>query len=130
MNLCDTDWVIDLLKGRAEAERLIHPMIAGGLALSVISVGEIYQGITYGKDPEWNERQFDELLDRVIVVGPDVATMRIYATIRGQLHATGMPIGDNDVLIAATALRHDLTLVTRNRRHFERIPDLQLHEMA
>jgi predicted nucleic acid-binding protein len=33
-----------------------------------------------------------------------------------------------DLLIAATALDHDLTLVTRNRRHFERIPDLTLYQ--
>ncbi len=64
------------------------------------------------------------------VISPDIAAMRIYATIRGQLHATGMSIGDNDLLIAATALRHDLTLVTRNRRHFDRIPDLRLHMAA
>jgi len=36
-------------------------------------------------------------------------------------------IGDFDILIAATALHHDLTLVTRNRRHFERIPNLALY---
>jgi predicted nucleic acid-binding protein len=56
MNLCDSDWIIDLLKGRDAAERMIRPMMNdGGIALSVISVGEIYQGIIYGKDPDWNE---------------------------------------------------------------------------
>lgn len=35
---------------------------------------------------------------------------------------------DPDLLIAATALHHDLTLVTRNRKHFERIPGLDLYE--
>jgi predicted nucleic acid-binding protein len=33
-----------------------------------------------------------------------------------------------DLLIAATALAYDLTLLTRNRRHFQRIPDLKLYE--
>ncbi|MDQ2810105.1 MAG: type II toxin-antitoxin system VapC family toxin [Chloroflexota bacterium] len=37
-----------------------------------------------------------------------------------------MLIGDADTLIAATALHHDLTLVTGNRRHFSRIPNLTL----
>lgn len=36
-------------------------------------------------------------------------------------------IGDPDILIAATALYHDLTLVTRNQAHFQRIPDLKLY---
>lgn len=110
---------------------MIRPMMNdGGIALSVISVGEIYQGIIYGKDPDWNELRFVELLAQVTVISPDIAAMRIYATIRGHLRAIGMRVADNDVLIAATALRHDLTLVTRNRRHFDRIPDLRLHEMA
>jgi predicted nucleic acid-binding protein len=37
-------------------------------------------------------------------------------------------IPDVDLLIAATALEEDLTLVTRNTRHFERIPDLKLYQ--
>ena len=43
------------------------------------------------------------------------------------LRRQGQLIPDLDLLIAATALAHDLTLVTRNRHHFERIPDLRLH---
>jgi predicted nucleic acid-binding protein len=38
-----------------------------------------------------------------------------------------MMIGDPDLLIAATAVRRDLILITRNTRHFERIPDLKLY---
>ena len=129
MNLCDSDWIIDLLRGRREAERLIRPMIAEGIGLSIVSVGEIYQGIIYGEEPGWNEAQFIELLDQVIVISPDIAAMLIYGTIRGHFKATGQKIGDNDLFIAATALRYDLTLVTRNRRHFDRIPDLRLHEV-
>jgi tRNA(fMet)-specific endonuclease VapC len=49
------------------------------------------------------------------------------AVIRGDLKRRGLTIGDFDILIAATALHHDLTLVTRNRRHVSRIPDLQLY---
>jgi len=52
--------------------------------------------------------------------------MRRFAHIRGALRQQGHLIGDPDILIAATALHHDLILLTRNRRHFERIPDLRL----
>ena len=38
------------------------------------------------------------------------------------------PIGDPDIFIAAMALQHGLILVTRNVRHFQRIPDLKLYE--
>jgi len=48
------------------------------------------------------------------------------ARIRATLDAAGTPIGPHDTLIAATALRHQATLVTRNVREFARVPGLQL----
>lgn len=47
------------------------------------------------------------------------------ARIRTDLEAAGTPIGPHDTLIAATALRHQATLVTRNSREFSRVPGLQ-----
>jgi tRNA(fMet)-specific endonuclease VapC len=47
------------------------------------------------------------------------------ARIRAALEATGTPIGPHDTLIAATTLRHQATLVTRNVREFARVPGLQ-----
>ncbi len=47
------------------------------------------------------------------------------ARIRVELEAAGKPIGPYDTLIAATALRHQATLVTRNVREFSRVPGLQ-----
>ncbi|MBK6614004.1 type II toxin-antitoxin system VapC family toxin [Ottowia sp.] len=47
------------------------------------------------------------------------------ARIRVQLEAAGTPIGPNDTLIAATALRYRATLVTRNAREFSRVAGLQ-----
>lgn len=47
------------------------------------------------------------------------------ARIRTTLEAAGNPIGPHDALIAATALRHGATLITRNEREFSRVPGLQ-----
>lgn len=47
------------------------------------------------------------------------------ARVRVELEARGTPIGPHDILIAATALRHQSTLVTRNVREFSRVPGLQ-----
>jgi tRNA(fMet)-specific endonuclease VapC len=52
----------------------------------------------------------------------------IYAVIRADLVAKGMPIGANDYLIAAIALANDLILVTHNTREFSRIADLKLED--
>lgn len=54
--------------------------------------------------------------------------MREFARIRGQLRRQGLIIGDADILIAATAIDHEVTLITQNVHHFERIPHLHLYQ--
>jgi len=49
----------------------------------------------------------------------------VAARIRAQLETAGQPIGPHDTMIAATAIRHQATLVTRNAREFSRVPGLQ-----
>jgi tRNA(fMet)-specific endonuclease VapC len=57
---------------------------------------------------------------------PDLETAWRTSRIEWALRAGGNPIGDHDAWIAATALQHRLTLLTRNRNHFERIPGLPI----
>ena len=56
----------------------------------------------------------------------DPETCRLFGRERGRLRSTGKMVADFDLLIGATALRHDLTLLTNNRRHFEIIEGLRL----
>ncbi len=66
-----------------------------------------------------------QLLRPVQVLAFDAACASHAARIRVVLEAAGTPIGPHDTLIAATALRHQATLVTRNLREFSRVPGLQ-----
>ena len=59
----------------------------------------------------------------------DEATAKIFGRERGRLRAAGMMIGDMDLLIAATALQYDLTLLTNNRSHFDRIEGLRIESL-
>lgn len=63
-------------------------------------------------------RQFLELI-RVLPWGPEAADW--YAEIRHQLHSSGLPIGDMDMMIAAHALSAGAVLVSNNGRHYQRI---------
>ena len=126
--LIDTDWVADHLDGRPEAVRLLASLVPEGLAISLITYGEIYEGILYSRRPEPSEVEFLEFLRWARVLPLNENIMRRFAGIRGGFRLRGQLIGDTDILIAATALHHDLILVTRNRQHFERIPELKLYE--
>ncbi len=128
MYLIDTDWVIDYLKGVDRAGRLLDSMVHDGVAISLITYGEIYEGIYYGRSPERHEMIFQDFLHVASIVPLSESSMECFARIRGDLRAKGQLIGDADLLIAATALAHELTLVTQNLRHFSRIPELKLYQ--
>jgi tRNA(fMet)-specific endonuclease VapC len=125
--LIDSDWVADALKGQQAATNLLARLAPSGLAISLITYGEIYEGIYYGAHPKAAERVFLNFLHGVAVLRPNRAVMRLFARIRGQLRAQGLLIGDDDLQIAATAMYHNLILVTRNTRHFQRINGLSLY---
>ena len=70
--------------------------------------------------------RFRRFLERLTLLPLDDATMEVFARIRADLRRQGQLIPDLDLLIAATAIHHEITLLTRNVRHFARIPGLKL----
>ena len=126
----DTDWVADYLKGKPPAVERLTILAADGLAISIITFAEIYEGIYYGQNRPQHEAIFRRFLHGVEVIGINHSFARRFALIRGQLRQRGELISQADLLIAATALEHNLTLVTRNRRDFDRIPGLSLYQQA
>lgn len=124
--LVDSDWVADWLAGRRQARDLLVRLAADGFAISLVTYGEIYEGIYFSRDPGAAERGFRNFLREVPVLPLNRTTMKRFARIRGELRRDGTLLPDPDLLIAATALEHGLELATRNRAHFERIPDLLL----
>ena len=124
--LVDTDWVRHCLHGVVRVtDRLDQPM-PEGVGLSIVSMAELYQGVFFSTDPDGNERALHQFLAAIDVVPVDDAVCRIFASERGRLRAAGTPIGDFDLLIGSTAIRHNLTLLTNNRRHFERVQGLRI----
>lgn len=128
--LLDTDRAADYLKGRPDAVELLESLAGDGIGISLVTYGELWEGVAYGRDPNQNARKLRAFLRLADTVGLNQGIMRRFSSIRGQLRREGQLIGDFDTLIAATALHYDLVLVTRNLRHFDRIPDLKVHESA
>jgi len=84
---------------------------------------------TYSRELEEDEAALQDFLRGVTLLGIDERTWQIFGKERGPLCAAGMIVGDGDLLIGATALRHDLILLTNNRRHFERIAGLRIESL-
>lgn len=128
--LVDTDWAIHYLNGRADVTRHLDSLKQEGVCLSVISLAELYEGVYYSRDPKKDERGLQDFLRGIVLMGVDEHAAKIFGQQRGKLRSTGMLIGDIDLFIAATALQHELVLLTDNRRHFERINGLKLMSSA
>lgn len=126
--LVDTDWLINSFRGTRLATETISRLRTEGLAVSIITVGELYEGAMTSADPAAELATFENLLEPFTTVTLDDVCMQHFAFLRSSLRRQGQLIPDLDLLIASTALRHDLILVTANRRHFNRIPNLQLYQ--
>lgn len=125
--ILDTDVVADWLRGKPETVAQLSPLSHVGLGISLVTYGEIYKGIYFGRDPQKSETVFIQFLRAVDVLPLGREIMKRFARIRGDLRRQGRLIGDPDILSTATALHHDLTLMSGNRSHVERIPNLKLH---
>jgi tRNA(fMet)-specific endonuclease VapC len=126
--LVDTDWIIDVLHGSADAEETLLDLAPEGLAVSLITYGELYEGAHYARDSRPALAGLRTFLDGKELLPLTVEVMERFAILRGQLsRQVRQQVGDMDPLIAATALSHDLTLLTRNLRVFRLVPDLILY---
>ncbi len=126
--LVDTNWVIDAYIGTPASVQVLNHLSDDGLGVSIISSGELFEGAFGFPDPQARLAQFRVLLNRFTTGPLSDPIMEDFARTRAQLRRSGQLIPEMDLLIAATALSHDLTLVTRNFRHFERIPNLTLYQ--
>ncbi len=125
--LIDTDWVVDFLSGQETAHDLFSRLMPEGIAISIVTFIEVFEGIEGGRDPGDAERVFRRLLVAADVVGIGRRVARRTARIRLELRRQGRAVNHRafDLVIAATAIEYDLALVTRNTRHFEDIQGLR-----
>lgn len=125
--LVDSDVLIDALRGRAATASLLARLAPVGLSISIVSLGEIFEGATRAGSSEEHAQTLRQFLDGYKVIGLSEESMRVFGRVRATLRQQGNLIPDMDLLIASTALRHNLTLITRNLRHFERIDGLKIY---
>jgi predicted nucleic acid-binding protein len=122
MTVADTDVLIDFLADRGASARVADELARGVLHTTVISRFELLTG---ARSPEQQKQSLD-LLAAIPVLPLDEAAADQAASIRRRLDQSGYSIPMADCLIAGIVLYHGGELLTRNRRHFERIPGLSL----
>lgn len=126
--LLDTNVLSEVIKKRPDSaviERLAS-VPAEGLFTSAICVTELrYGAVRHRRGHSIWERIEGEILPRLQVLPLAMSEALRAGDLLADLASRGEPIGLEDVLIAATALENGLTVVTRNLKHFTRIPGLR-----
>lgn len=123
--LIDTNIVIDHFKDKPQVVSFLQKAEQSGLAVSVISLGEILEGLV-GQPKEVKRRKdLEDFIVATTVVDVNREIAEIFAKIRANLRNKGELINNLDILIAATALEYNLTLVTEDN-DFRRIEGLRL----
>jgi tRNA(fMet)-specific endonuclease VapC len=125
--LLDTDICIYTIKGshQAIADRMSQLKV-GDCAVSVITLHELVYGACKSQAIEKNLQLVHKMLRPLRKIMFDEACAEISARIRADLARQGTPVGLMDLHIAATALVHNLTLVSNNMREFSRIAGLRI----
>lgn len=123
MIVADTDVLIDFLRGSGEgARRVAAELGTRAFATTAVTVFELRSGARTAR----HRRAADALLAAMTILPFGLDEARIAAEIRQQVEAEGQPIGMADYMIAAACMSSDGVLLTRNRKHFERIKGLRL----
>jgi tRNA(fMet)-specific endonuclease VapC len=124
--LIDTDIIIYSLKG----DPLVHSWMEKNQnipkSISVITFGELLYGARKSKYPEKNIATTNRIAELFPIIEVNKGIIEVFGMIKAKLEQEGTRIADMDLLIAATAIYMDLTLVTNNTSHFSRINYLTL----
>jgi tRNA(fMet)-specific endonuclease VapC len=129
----DTNVLIEVERGHFDIDRFIQGREEEPFGLSVITVAELLHGVIRA-DSEKRRLRRAAYVEKVIDLFPvfpfEISTARIYAEIWASLVTKGIQIGAHDLIIASTALALGFSVVTFNRRHFDKVGGLELEVLA
>lgn len=129
MKYClDTNTLIYFFKGRGDVSNRLLATAPGQIAIPTIVLFELEVGIGKSSSPRKRISQLQEITSLVNIISFGRTEAKYAASIRVNLEQQGTPIGPYDILIAASALANNLTLVTDNTSEFKRVSGLKIED--
>ena len=123
--LLDTCVCISMFRNEGNVRETLRRIGTENCFISEITVAELYFGLAKAEDKKRKQNDILEV-QRLFRVIPVYSSFMKYGEIRYSLEHTGQRVDQFDLLIGATALHHNMTLVTSNIKHFERISGLKI----
>lgn len=133
MACLDTTVLVDLLRSNRSRKHKAIAKIEGlvnrgePVVTTRVNLAELYVGVELSDDPDREYQRIRGILKHIsAVLEFDDVAAQAFGQMAAHLRRIGRPVGDMDVLIAATALAHGHCLITRNPVHFANIPHLRV----
>ena len=130
MYLLDTDIIIYSLKGHAAVQENLRRHRNASLGVSIISLMELYYGAYKSQRVESNLAKVKTIEKTLQAIQAGEEVVELFGMLKSKLEAKGQPADDFDLVIASTALAHNLILVTNNTRHFQKVEGLRLENWS
>jgi tRNA(fMet)-specific endonuclease VapC len=130
MYLLDTDIVIYNMKGNVKLQENLRQHINDSISISVITLMELYYGARKSEKVAANLAKLKTLEQAIEIIPVGLESTEIFGLLKAQLETEGNWLDDYDLIIASCAVAYNLTLVSNNTRHFERIDGLKLSNWA
>ncbi len=124
----DTSFLVDLLRKNKAAQEKLKSLTDEGVTLTTTSIAacELFKGSYKSKNVAKNTKKVRELLSFLELLDLNPTACETYGKLAEDLRNKGELIGDLDVLIASISLVHGEILITKNTKHFQKIPELIL----
>ena len=126
--LLDTNLCIRVLRDRPPGLRDRFNAEADGLAISMVTLGELLYGAEKSARPAANRHEVERFAARLEVLPFDAAAAGHFADIRAGLERRGLTIGACDLMIAGHARSRGLVVVTGDLGEFQRVPGLLVED--
>ncbi len=128
MAILDTDCLVGLIRGHPDALRKLA-VLAGRrepVATTAVNVAELFRGAYLAADSTRAVSRVRTVLGPIAILPLDEPAGEEYGRIVADLERRGRPVGHMDSMVGAIARLAGETVVTRNARHFSRIPGLSV----
>lgn len=124
----DTTFIIDLIRGNKEVRDIASNFDRLNISKSIPApvISEIIQGIHLSHNPNVENEIIFRLINSLDVLSLDKESAIIAGKINSEFMRAGHEIGLIDCMIAAIAITNEESLITRNKKHFEKIPNLKV----
>ena len=124
--LIDTDTIIFALRGDSSVLAKFEENKNLPFSISMITYAELVFGAKRSQNEQKNMIKVNHIRDIYPIEELNEGVIEVFADIKAKMFDKGIRIEDMDLLIAATAIYNELTLVTNNTKHFEDVPNLKI----